>query len=240
MSRPSAPPPARPAGQRVTVRLERVSTSEALVRALTKQILAGTVPAGTWLREVELAEKHGVSRQSLRAALVELVHLGLLQREPHRGVWVPVMTPDDVRDLYSVRSLIEVEAARIVATRPEAWPALEEVVTQLERLGPDASGQEMVDADFDFHRALVSGVGSPRLSRSHEMLCSEIRLSFVRTVKEDGPGYLSGEHRELLGVLRAGDPDAAAERFAEHLRAGLEVTLAGIAAAPGRAAREAP
>ncbi|CAN5566751.1 GntR family transcriptional regulator [soil metagenome] len=223
----------------MTVRLERVSTSEALVRALTKQILDGSVPAGTWLREVELAEKHGVSRQSLRAALVELVHLGLLQREPHRGVWVPVMTPGDVRDLYYVRSLMEVEAARVVATRPEAWPALEEVVLRLERLSPGASGQEMVDADFDFHRALVSGVGSPRLSRSHEMLCSEIRLSFVNTVKEDGPGYLSGEHRELLGVLRAGDPSAAAERFAEHLRAGLEVTLAGIMASPSRPVEDA-
>src|SRR5688572_8352344 len=185
VSRP--PTIAPPGGPRATVRLERVSTSEALVRALTRQILDGTLPAGTWLREVELAEKHGVSRQSLRSALVELVHLGLLQREPHRGVWVPVMTADDVRDLYYVRSLIEVEAARVVATRPEAWPALEEVVQRLERLSPDSSGAEMVDADFDFHRALVAGVGSTRLSRSHEMLCSEIRLSFVSTVREDGP-----------------------------------------------------
>jgi DNA-binding GntR family transcriptional regulator len=232
VSRP--PTIAPPSGPRATVRLERVSTSEALVRALTRQILDGTLPAGTWLREVELAEKHGVSRQSLRAALVELVHLGLLQREPHRGVWVPVMTADDVRDLYYVRSLIEVEAARVVATRPEAWPALEEVVQRLERLSPESSGHEMVDADFEFHRALVSGVGSARLSRSHEMLCSEIRLSFVSTVREDGPTYLFGEHRALLGVLQRGDPAAAAERIAEHLAEGMEVTLAGIASAPPR------
>jgi DNA-binding GntR family transcriptional regulator len=229
------PPIAPPPGARATVRLERVSTSEALVKALTRQILDGTVPAGTWLREVELAERHGVSRQSLRAALVELVHLGLLQREPHRGVWVPVMTDDDVRDLYYVRSLIEIEAARVVAARPQAWPALDEVVRRLERLSEGSSGHEMVDADFEFHRVLVSGVGSSRLSRSHEMLCSEIRLSFVSTVREDGPTYLFGEHRALLDVLQRGDPDAAAARIAEHLAAGLEVTLAGLASAPPRA-----
>jgi DNA-binding GntR family transcriptional regulator len=144
------------------------------------------------------------------------------------------MTADDMRDLYYVRSLIEIAAARVVATRPEAWPALEEVVERLERLSPESSGHEMVDADFEFHRALVSGVGSSRLSRSHEMLCSEIRLSFVSTVREDGPSYLFGEHRELLNVLQHGDPDAAAERIAEHLAAGMEVTLAGIAStAPG-------
>lgn len=215
-------------GRRPITRLERVSTSEALVRALTQQILDGSMPAGTWLREVELAERHGVSRQSLRSALVELVHQGLLQREPHRGVWVPTMTPDDLVDLYFVRSLIEVEAARVVSGRPEAWPRLEEVVERLERLPPDARPYELIEADFAFHRALVAGVGSARLSRSHETLCSEIRLSFVGAAEDDHPGYLFGEHRDVLDVLRRGDPDAAGARIRRHLDDGLEVGTRGL------------
>jgi DNA-binding GntR family transcriptional regulator len=203
------------------------------VRALTQQILDGSIEPGTWLREVELADKHGVSRQSLRAALVELVHLGLLQREPHRGVWVPVMTAEDIRDLYVVRTLIESEAARVVAGRPESWSALEAVVTRLERLPPDVPAHEMVEQDFAFHRALVAGVGSPRLSRAHEMLCSETRLSFVASVKEDGPGYLVGEHRALLEVIERGDPASAAGRIREHLAEGLKAALERFAAGGG-------
>lgn len=210
---------------RVTVQLERISTSEALVNALTRQILNGSIDAGTWLREVDLAEKHGVSRQSLRAALVELVHLGLLHREPHRGVFVPVMTRDDLRDLYHVRRIIEVEAARVVSTTPESWHAMEVVVGRLERLPADVTAYEMVEEDFAFHRAMVAGVRSPRLARAHEMLCSEIRLSFVANIVEDGPSYLIGEHRALLDVLRQGDPDKAEARIIVHLDEGLARSL---------------
>jgi DNA-binding GntR family transcriptional regulator len=220
----------RPDGARPTIRLERVSTSEALVNALTKQILDGSIEAGSWLREVDLAERHGVSRQSLRAALVELVHLGLLQREPNRGVYVPVMTEEDIRDLYHVRSLIEIEAARTVALHPEAWPAMEAVVARLERLPSDAGSYEMVEEDFAFHRAMVAGVGSPRLARAHETLCSEIRLSFVANIREDGQDYLVGEHRDLLDVIRRGDPEAAEARIVTHLDAGLAASLQRIVA----------
>jgi len=219
------PRPARKSADRTLVQLERVSTSEALVRALTRQILDGSIEAGTWLREVDLADKHGVSRQSLRAALVELVHLGLLQREPNRGVYVPVLTEDAIRDLYFVRTLIEVEATRTVATRPDAWPAMERVVQRFERLSDDASSDEMVEEDFNFHRALVAGVHSERLARAHEMLCSEIRLSFVAGVREDGPSYLIGEHRALLDVIQQGDPDRAEQRIRSHLADGLRLTI---------------
>ncbi len=217
-------------GGRATIPLERVSTSEALVNALTRQILDGSIEAGSWLREVDLAERHGVSRQSLRAALVELVHLGLLQREPNRGVYVPVMTEADMRDLYQVRSLLEIEAARTVAIRPEAWPAMEAVVARLERLPEDVGSYEMVEEDFAFHRAMVAGVGSPRLARAHETLCSEIRLSFVANIRADGQDYLVGEHRDLLDVIRQGDPDAAEARIITHLDAGLAASLQRITA----------
>src|SRR5258708_9155390 len=85
----------------------RVSTSEAIVNELTHQILDGAIPAGTFLREVELADAFRVSRQSLRAGLAELVHAGLLRREPHRGVWVPQLSPEEIEDLYQVRAVIE-------------------------------------------------------------------------------------------------------------------------------------
>jgi Bacterial regulatory proteins, gntR family len=83
--------------------LARVSTTDTIVNELRSQILDGTLEPGTHLREIELSERFGVSRQSLRAALAELVHLGLLRREAHRGVWVPTVTRGDIRDLYLMR-----------------------------------------------------------------------------------------------------------------------------------------
>ena len=68
-----------------TTTLDRPSTGDAIAQALTRQILDGTIPAGTRLREVELADAFDVSRQSLRAGLARLVHEGLLRSAPHRG-----------------------------------------------------------------------------------------------------------------------------------------------------------
>src|SRR3954463_10505532 len=70
------------------VALGRVSTLDALVQALTQQILEGSIPAGTHLTEIDRAPAPGATRQSLPPALADLVHLALLHREPHRGVWV--------------------------------------------------------------------------------------------------------------------------------------------------------
>jgi DNA-binding GntR family transcriptional regulator len=105
---------------------------------------------------------------------------------------------------------------------------MEAVVARLERLPPDAGSYEMVEEDFAFHRAMVGGVGSPRLSRAHETLCSEIRLSFVANIRADGADYLVGEHRALLDVIRGGDPDAAEARIVQHLEAGLSASLQRI------------
>ena len=161
--------------------LERPSTSEALARELRRQILSGAVAPGTRLREVEIADAFGVSRQSLRAALAELVHEGLLRRAPHRGVWVPALTADELRDIYDLRGVLEAEAAARLSREPQsrgagAWRSSTGWPRSLVTTRRGALTQE---AHLAFHRALVDAVGSPRLSRAYSLLWSEASLGLV-------------------------------------------------------------
>ena len=102
--------------------LGSVFTAEAIVQLIKVQILDGKLPPGTRLREVELAELHDVSLQSLRAAFVDLAaDFGLIVQRPHKGVWVRDLSAEDIEDLYRVRYIIEFEAARYVTANPSTW-----------------------------------------------------------------------------------------------------------------------
>src|SRR4051794_8940927 len=95
------------AERRAVVALHRISTGDALVAALQEQVLDGTLPGGTALREADLRDTFGVSRHTVRTALQTLAHRGLVRLEPNRSASVPRLTPDDVRDLFRLRTVLE-------------------------------------------------------------------------------------------------------------------------------------
>jgi DNA-binding GntR family transcriptional regulator len=212
------------AGERRPV-LERVSTIDAIVRAIRKEILDGSLPAGTHLREVELCDRLGVSRQSLRAALAELRFRGLVTREPHRGVRIPQLTRTDVLEIYELRRIIEGEAIRRVTRDPSGLAGAEGEVAALERLPDDVAWSEVAEADVRIHRAIVDAAGSGRLLRASDLFAAEMLLAVVPAQHYMRPSEMAREHRELLEVIRGGDPVAAAARFERHLELGTEELL---------------
>ena len=200
-------------------KLETVSTIEALEYDLEQRILEGELVAGDHLREVELAEEYGVGRHTLRAAFDGLVHRGLLQKARNRGVFVRVLTERDLREIYELRTALEVEAFRALAHRGgDVPPAARAAAEHLKALGQRAAQREVVEADFDFHRAVVDGVGNERLSRAHEQLRAEMRLCLAQLVNRYASvGELAKEHRELLERIELGDPATAEDAIRGHL-----------------------
>ncbi len=211
-------------------RLDRPSTAEALATELRRQILDGSVSAGSRLREVEIAETFGVSRQSLRAALAELVHEGLLRRAPHRGVWVPQLTADDLRDVYYLRGLIESEAASQVATRPERAASIQSALNRFIAVARQTPTMGFQEAHMAFHQAIVDAAGSPRLSRMYRQLWTEAALGLIasREHPTSAPLVQVETHRKLLETIVAGPPDVAAQAAREHLAIGLAAALAAV------------
>jgi DNA-binding GntR family transcriptional regulator len=211
-----------------TVSLGRVSTAEAIVNELVEEILDGRLPAGAVLPEVELSERFGVSRQSLRTALAELAFRGLVEREPHRSVRVAVITQQDAADIYYMRLLLEGEAVSWLAGHPDAWKSVEGALDGLRRLPPHAPWSDIVEGDVAFHRATVSAVGSPRLSRLHAHLSEEMRLILVPARHYLTQDVFCEEHVSLFETITSGDPDAAVARLRQHLAFGTEDLLARL------------
>jgi DNA-binding GntR family transcriptional regulator len=198
--------------------LEVVSTLDALSASLRRRLLDGELAPGTALGEVDLASEYGVARPTARAAIQALVAEGLLRREPNRSARVPELTADDVRDLFYVREPLELQVVATLVDRHERPPAAEEAVRRLEALPRRAPWDEVVEADMDFHMALVEAVGSPRLERVYASLQSEIRLCMVQLKPVyDDVTNVAAEHRDLLELIANGPKRAALKMMTEHL-----------------------
>jgi DNA-binding GntR family transcriptional regulator len=199
---------------------------EPLVRESTPSIIAdkicdaighGDIPAGAQLYEAELARTLGVSRGPLREGLQRLTQEGLLASVRNRGVFVIEMTPDNVSDMYAVRSAIERAAVGMIIRRdPKA------AAESLSQICAEMAGAEGVDgrSEFDiaFHEELVDLSQSPRLKRVHRTVITETRMCIhaLATSYALSDGRVA-EHQAIADAIGAGDPADADRLMVEHM-----------------------
>lgn len=201
-----------------TTKLRTVSVVDAVAEKLGEEIFDGTFQPGDILVESQLAARYQVPRQTVRSAIVVLIHDGILCREPNKSVYVPQFSEVDLRDLFAVRRLLEMEAARILAARKIIPKDAESAVRFMEILCEENDWNEVLKLDFKFHQALIEATGSPRLQRFYRSISAEKRLALCYYRSADSsPRVIAQEHRELLDALRTGDPDTAAEASRLHI-----------------------
>lgn len=199
--------------------IKRASAVDQVVAAVRGMILSGELAPGTPLREVQMAETIGISRNTVRDAVRALAREGLVTHTMHRGAIVTRLTERDVRDLFRVREQIEVQAIQASENvTPEQLSELEQTVEQLARGANADDWDQVVEADCLFHRRLVGFLGSPRLNRFYDTIQGELRLclSLVDRTGND-PRELITEHRRLYGLIADGEREVCAALLTEHL-----------------------
>jgi len=202
----------------IGVRVSAVSTVEAAANALRELILDGRLLPGARLREHEYAERLGIARHSFRAATQILIGEGLLKREPHRGVEVPVLSAGDVADIFRLRTALEIEAVRLVGEAGIVPAAAQLAVDEMSSLAEDAPRRAIVWPDRRFHQAIIEATGSVRMQRAYFGLQSEITLCLAQLEPAcDKPGQVAAEHEELLAPIISGDAGLAEKLFRHHL-----------------------
>ncbi|MEU1308367.1 GntR family transcriptional regulator [Streptomyces cinnamoneus] len=155
------------------------STAQRVATTLRERIEGGSLPPGTQLSEEALGRELGVSRNTLREAFRLLVHESLVVHLLNRGVFVRVLEPADVTDIYRVREALETAGVRAAATAPaDRREALAEAVAQAERAAEAGNWLEVGSADLRFHRALAALAGSERIDAAMDRLLAELRLAF--------------------------------------------------------------
>ena len=195
---------------------------------LREDILRGTLPAGSRLGEVELAERLGVSRTPVREALSRLAAEGLVELAPNRGARVASWSVDELEGVFALRSLLEPQLTALAVPHATAadLDALDELAAQMIDLG-DRDLDGLVPLNRAFHDrlvalagALAAAVHSPLVARNfHAYDDVSLRRSMAH-------------HVEIVAALRAGDPEWARAVMTAHIHNARAVMVRAAAADP--------
>ncbi|MEV6212695.1 FadR/GntR family transcriptional regulator [Kitasatospora sp. NPDC051914] len=218
-------------------------TDEAIEK-IKAMIVSGELRPGERLpKEADLAERLGLSRSSLREAVKALSVIRVLDVRQGDGTYVTSLEPDvlldtlgfivdfhqddTVLEFLEVRRILEPAATAIAADRmsDEEIAALEEV---LAGLGADASLEELIDNDLEFHRRIAAGSGNGVLSSLIDGLYGPTRRARVwRGLTEEGAVERTRQqHRDILDAIAGRRPDLAHAWATVHV-AGVEQWLRG-------------
>jgi DNA-binding GntR family transcriptional regulator len=191
---------------------------------LRQAILEGHFRPGEKIDQELIAEELEVSRTPVREALKVLESEAFVEIRPHRGAFISVVTREDIRKIYEVRTLIEAEIVRrVTPIIPES--VLEELEACLDEVHECPEDRiKHVDADIFFHDKVSEYATNELLTEILDGLNN--RILRVRRFGQLQPEYhLMTSHREHCAILKAmkqRDPDRAADLMARHLSRSAE------------------
>lgn len=153
-------------------------TPTRIAAALREHICKGELRPGTKLSEETIAAEFEVSRNTLREAFTVLAGQDLVYKVPNRGVFVINPGPLEVREIYQTRRFIEPSAILWGKLTPEAADSLQLVADRTRRGVAQEDLEAIVEADRNFHLAVVSLANSATMTQTIERLLTQLRLAF--------------------------------------------------------------
>ncbi|MEV5613273.1 GntR family transcriptional regulator [Streptomyces sp. NPDC052225] len=198
--------------------LGRTSTAERVADILRSRIAEGFFLPGTRLSEDSIGGALGVSRNTLREAFRLLTHERLLEHRLNRGVFVRVLSVDDVRDIYRTRRMIECAVVRSLGEPPYALDGLAAAVAEGRRAAKAREWKGVSTANIHFHRELVALAGSERTDELMRSVLAELRLAFhvVDDPRRLHEPYLT-RNAAIVETLGKGLRDEAEALLADYL-----------------------
>ncbi|MBH0117069.1 GntR family transcriptional regulator [Salinibacterium sp. NG253] len=186
---------------------------ETVAQKLRADIIAQRDAPGSAITESAVALRFGVARPTARIAIDRLVADGILRREAHRAARVPELSYDDVLDLFDTRSIVETAAMGALA---EAGAIPAEALAAHRAL---TATDDFAHHDIQFHRALVAGQPSTRLTRLHELLMGEVELCIgqVQSAHLITAHEVAEQHQGILDAITAGDAASAERLTRDHI-----------------------
>ena len=213
--------------------IERRKVYELVANRLVEDIVAGRLKPGDQIpAERQLAQTLAVGRSSIREALRMLESRGLIASAGNGAFVVanygnPLNTSlallmemghGDLRQLFEVRKVLEVEMAALAAER-RSEEDVERMRGAIRAMDEGlASPERYIVGDLDFHQAIVAATGN-RIARSMMHAIRDVMRRALLSIYQipGSPERSMEQHRQILAAIVAGRPEDARARMREHL-----------------------
>ncbi|MBC7548413.1 MAG: GntR family transcriptional regulator [Polaromonas sp.] len=199
---------------------------EEVAELLRERIFSRELPPGSWIDELKLADSYGISRTPLREALKVLATEGLVTMKVRRGAYVTEVNEKDLTDVYHLLSLLESDAAGVVAQTATAEQLLELQALHDELEAATDNRTRFFEINEAFHRRLLEIANNRWRNQMVDDLRKVMKLNRHNSLLKSGRIEESlAEHRALIAALAAGHHDAAAQCMRQHFASGLEAAI---------------
>ena len=200
---------------------------------LRRLIIDAVLPAGSVLKQAELARIFGVSRTPMREAFRMLQEEGLIEAETNQRAHVRDLDPNELDQLYSARITLECLGVRITAGRItpiEVTQAHQALRTMDEAMG-NGDMDAWAHAHRLFHRLCEARADEPLVRVIHSY--SERTERYVRLHQmrhQEANAIARAEHEGILEAVISGNRDEAGKRMAQHLATTSFAVLSDVSA----------
>jgi DNA-binding GntR family transcriptional regulator len=189
-----------------------------------EDILSNRYIPGQRLFEGELAATYGVSRAPIREAVRGLEAQGLVRSVSNKGIVVSRLSPDEIREVYELRCVLEPMAGRLAGARigEEALSHLQAVIAEMDQALDDPKRWMVLNSTF--HATFYAASERPRLCRIIGDLTNVVE-PYIRMFLDE-PGVLRGSndaHHRILDAARRHDGDEVAGILQRLLEASKEL-----------------
>jgi GntR family transcriptional regulator, transcriptional repressor for pyruvate dehydrogenase complex len=219
-----------------------MALADEAISKIKEMIVSGALRPGDRLpKEADLAERLGLSRNSLREAVKALSMIRVLDVRQGDGTYVTSLEPqllldllgfvvdfhtdDAVMQFLEVRRLLEPAATALAAQRMSA-DDIEKLQAVLDELGAEPSIEALVANDLEFHRRIAAGAGNPVLSSLLDGISGPTtRARIWRGLTQEGAAERTREqHQAIVDAIAARQPELARSWATVHV-AGVEEWL---------------
>jgi len=192
---------------------------------IKESIITLAFPPQSPIVEVQLAERLGISKTPLRAALMQLEREGLVESVPYKGSRVAPITAKQIAQLYQLREAIEVYAVRtgLPLFTDSDFEVLEQILKQQEQVVSIQDYEAANVLDRQFHRYPVERLENPYITELFGNILDHrrrLRHVLARASADPSVVIVSPNHWLRLAAFRARDTDAVVRNIMEAIQHG--------------------
>jgi DNA-binding GntR family transcriptional regulator len=204
--------------------LSHTDLTEQTYDVLKEMVLKRQLEPGHRISVEEIAHGLGVSRTPVTDALKRLAVEGLVEIQPRRGTFVTELTARDVSELFDIRLIFELHAARVILDQnlvEEFLDAISEPISQMRQATVnDSYGdyEAFIAADRSLHAELVGMSGNQRMSQMYTDLNVHMRVARAHHLNSvENARQAHQEHEDILRAFESRDASAIEGSLTQHI-----------------------
>ncbi|MFU0833374.1 MAG: hypothetical protein ACFWUC_10640 [Oscillospiraceae bacterium] len=185
--------------------VKNVPLSQQIYSILKNEILHHRFAPGERLVDTQIADRFGVSRTPVRDAMLQLVHVGLVENDSRGGCHVREICEQDIYEIYEIRSIIEKNAIKkIISAIQSGDEEIRNKMNHIRQIYVSGTKSDMLFSDIDrqMHDDIIYLNGNNRLFDIYKTCCNLMMLFRQDTDEYQNRIVLAhGYHMKLLNAI---------------------------------------